>query len=61
MVKKIRKIKPFTKVWERMANELARDVVFIGPCRECGRPHLQGYCCIFCGSTDPRDDRYDYE
>ena len=51
--RKPRKILPYTKKWEEMADELARSRVNIHPCSDCGRPVIYGYCCEFCGSTDP--------
>lgn len=52
--RKIRKIKPYTLKWEKMANELARSwCPTVYPCKECGHPVVNGYCCGYCGSTDP--------
>lgn len=50
---KVRKIEPYTDKWERLANELARTWATIKPCRECGYPVMDGYCCKTCGSTSP--------
>lgn len=55
MEKKIRKIKPYTRKWEYFANELARSLVLIHPCKECGWPVQHGYCCGRCGSNNPLD------
>jgi len=55
--KKIRKVKPHTLVWERKANWLARS--FAPPifaCKKCGNPVVQGYCCIYCGDSDPESE-----
>jgi len=52
--RKIRKINPFIRKWEKMANELARGYCpEIKPCRECGYPIVNGYCCETCGSNNP--------
>ena len=51
--KKIRKIQPYGKHWEKLANELARSYVRIIACRDCGHPVHSSYCCIYCGSTNP--------
>lgn len=50
---KVRKIKPYTRKWENLANNLARTYIKIRPCRECGYPILDGYCCQTCGSNNP--------
>lgn len=50
---KVRRIKPYTRKWEELANELARARVTIHPCADCGHPVIHGYCCEFCGSVDP--------
>jgi len=50
---KVRKIKPYTKKWEKLADELARSLVPIKPCRDCGYPVIDRYCCDTCGSNLP--------
>jgi len=51
---KISKIKSDTVKWKKMANELARSFCPpIYPCKECGYPVIQGYCCGACGSDSP--------
>jgi hypothetical protein len=55
-VKKKRKLKKMdcnTNAWEKLANNLARSWVQIVPCRHCGRPVINGYCCSFCDSDTP--------
>lgn len=52
--RKIKKIKPYTRKWEKMANELARAYQTIIACKDCGHPVLEGYCCTYCGSSSPR-------
>ena len=51
--RKLKKIEPYTYPWERLANTLARSWVQVRPCRNCGRPVVDGYCCSFCGSDTP--------
>jgi recombinational DNA repair protein RecR len=51
--RKIRKIEPYTRKWEKLANELARTYQTIRPCKHCGYPVIDGYCCQTCGSDTP--------
>ena len=51
--RKIKKIEPYTKKWERLANDLARTWHVIKPCKECGYPVTDCYCCGTCGCTNP--------
>lgn len=52
--RKPRKMKPYTKEWERLANIEARLFApTIKPCRDCGGPCIHGYCCTRCGSINP--------
>jgi len=48
-----KKIEPYTALWERHANALARSWIRIRPCREYNEPVNYGYCCTFCGSNNP--------
>lgn len=51
---KIKKIKPYTPKWEKLANNLARSWCWnIHPCKHCGHPVMGGYCCSFCDSNNP--------
>ena len=50
---KIRKIEPYTVKWEKLADNLARSLHYIRPCKHCGYPVLDGYCCGTCKSTTP--------
>lgn len=51
---RIKKIKPHTQYWERRADELARSFAPpIAPCRHCGYPVVEGYCCTYCKSGTP--------
>ena len=46
-------IKPYTKYWEKLANNLARTYSIIHPCQHCGHPVRHGYCCGNCDSNEP--------
>jgi len=51
---KIKKLKPHTPWWEREAGKVARNFVSpMKPCRDCGYPVIDGYCCTRCGSSLP--------
>ena len=54
MKKKPRPIKEYGPTWHKLANQLcwnyAPNVI---TCVDCGYPVLEGYCCQFCGSSDP--------
>mgnify|MGYP003588538862 CR=1 FL=1 len=50
---KIKKIKPFTPHWQKLANELARESMIIVACKHCGYPVVDGSCCYTCGSFTP--------
>lgn len=55
MAKKIKKIKPYTTYYNRMASVVARTYCpAIIPCADCGYPTIKGYCCTICGSTNPQ-------
>lgn len=44
--------------YERLAGQLAREhAPRIYPCAHCKRPVADGYCCTFCGSSNPRGRR----
>lgn len=50
----IDRVMPYTDDWEDKADDLARAYApHILPCVHCGYPHLQGYCCGYCGSSNP--------
>jgi hypothetical protein len=51
--RKVRRIKPYTPKWEKLANQLARSWNQLKPCRYCGYPVTVGYCCGTCGSDNP--------
>jgi hypothetical protein len=49
-----KKIKAYTPRWEKEANNLARVYCpTIRPCKDCGHPVINGYCCVFCNSVNP--------
>ncbi len=46
--------KPYSPLWERAASNEARNFApTIKPCADCGAPTVDGYCCTFCGSSEP--------
>ena len=48
------KTEPYTQKWERKADKLARSFAPpIYPCKKCGNPVIQGYCCTFCKDANP--------
>jgi len=50
------KIKPYSDEWEKLANQMAREVApEIYACADCGLPVFDGWCCTHCGSNDPRN------
>ena len=49
-----RKMKPYTRRWERLANAEARSFApTIYACRKCGYPVVTGYCCTNCRDVNP--------
>jgi hypothetical protein len=43
---------PYSVVWERLADQVARDYCpELYPCGQCRRPVVRGYCCTFCGCS----------
>ncbi len=51
---KIKKIEYLSEEYNREVNRLARDFCPpIRPCHTCGHPVVSGYCCTFCGETNP--------
>lgn len=52
--KKITKIEPYSDIYYRRLNQVARDFCpRIYPCKKCGSPVADGYCCTYCGDNDP--------
>lgn len=49
----MKKIKPYTRYWEKLANEEARLAVEMHPCATCGYPVIRGYQCMRCESPNP--------
>lgn len=48
-------IDPESPRWEKLANQMARDFApQIIACKHCRYPVVEGYCCRYCGSSDPR-------
>lgn len=40
--------------WQREANRLARDYVIVIQCMKCSYPVVDGYCCTYCGDSNPQ-------
>lgn len=51
--RKIKKMKPYTQEWHKAAYALLCSALNVRPCRDCGYPVIEGYCCNRCGSTNP--------
>lgn len=44
----------FSREWELEASALARAYCPpIYDCKKCGYPVISGYCCTYCGDSDP--------
>ena len=53
-VSTVRKIKPLSKQWVKEAYELALSrTPNIFACGKCNHPVIKGFCCEFCGDSDP--------
>ena len=48
-------MQPYSKEWEELANQLARDWVKIYPCKKCHYPVVDGYRCDHCGDANPNE------
>lgn len=52
-----KEVKKFTGThddWERMADRIARSIApDICHCKTCDYPVVKGYCCTYCGDTNP--------
>lgn len=48
-----KRIEPYTRQWERAANEMARAAMTIIACKDCGGAVIEGYCCTRCGASEP--------
>jgi hypothetical protein len=46
-------MKPHSEEWEKLADQLARDMVSIYPCKKCGYPVIYGYYCDHCRNHNP--------
>jgi len=54
-IKKPRRMVPYTRLWERLADREARNwAPPVVACKDCGGPVISGHCCNRCGSVDPR-------
>ncbi len=48
-----KKLSTDSKQFIKEAANLALSRVELKQCRDCGHPVIDGYCCTFCGSTNP--------
>ena len=54
MAEELEEIDPNSEEWEELANQEARNFApEIYPCGKCNYPVASGYCCNYCGDTDP--------
>jgi hypothetical protein len=47
--------KPSDKEYEKLRLQLIEETWGdqVKPCRKCGHPCIDGYCCMTCGSQEP--------
>jgi hypothetical protein len=44
----------YSKEWELEANRLSRSYSpLLYPCKKCNHPVVSGYCCSYCGDSNP--------
>ena len=56
----MRKIKPDGRTYKRARRALAIDFApQMYPCKKCGYPVVDGYCCTFCGDNNPFKEESD--
>ena len=53
MIKAIKYLKPYSEEWHKLNYQLLRQHYSSSPCKNCGHPTLQGYCCTFCHDENP--------
>jgi hypothetical protein len=58
-MKKPKKIDVDSKQFVKEAANLALGAVSIIQCKDCSHPVIEGCCCGFCGSDDPRHKNYE--
>lgn len=46
-------MEPYTPAWHRAAYAKLKEYHNVYPCRECGGPVVERYCCGRCGSDEP--------
>ena len=47
------KMKEYSKAYIKEAANIALSNITIKPCKQCGHPVREGYCCGHCGSESP--------
>lgn len=56
----MKKVTPYTKSWYEKAFQLLRSYVpGLYPCHKCGNPVISGYCCTYCGDSNPSENDED--
>lgn len=43
------------RTWNKKVMVLALSYLSIRECKKCGSPNISGYCCYFCGDTNPSE------
>lgn len=52
------KMKPYDDEWYIEAGRLARNYCpTIFACKKCGMPCVNGYCCTYCGDSNPSETK----
>ena len=56
MTTKLRKLKTGSTAWRKALREMViAECPALAECKACGHVIRAGYCCWWCGSTDPGD------
>ena len=50
------KMKEYSKAYNKEAIEFALCEIELFPCKTCGHPVRDGYCCGHCGEIDPSEE-----
>ena len=46
-------LKPYSEEWHKLNYTLLKQYHGSNPCKNCGHPTLQNYCCTFCYDENP--------
>ena len=61
-LKKMKPIDPYSEEWEHEADIIARGACpRIYPCGNCQYPVVSGYCCTYCGTSNPEQNGAEYD